>query len=159
MQNCTHRHGSGEAPALLIYGMCGGRPMPSTLVQWLMGFIVSGGRRKALGTVSLSREVFLEGRMLHLLEAVNRRTTLVPKFAGVIDGKGHFDLCAWDEDQYRRGKKCAWKEVNTGKTDALEYVWEHRDEWSHEHEGTDEQSGEYSLACKFLLPSSSREPH
>ena len=78
IHNWTHEHSIGEAPVLLIYGMCGGRAMPSTLVQWLLGFIVPGGKRRTFGTISLSREIFLEGRLLSLLEVVNRRTTLVP---------------------------------------------------------------------------------
>lgn len=153
IQNWSYKRNVTEAPTLLIYGMCGGRAMPNALIRWLSGWVIPSGKRTTFGTICLSREVFLQGRVLRLLELVNRKTTLVPKFAGVIDGEWHYDLHLWEADVYRKNRKCTWKARETGATDALEYVWEHRDEWSHEHEGTgvDEKNGEYSLACKSSL--------
>ena len=146
---CNRSREAGEEPALLIYGMCGGRPMPSALIQWLTAWIIPSTRTfKTCGTVCLSKEVFLEGRLLKLLEVVNRKTTLVPKFAGVIDGHTYFDLCAWSEDTYRKNKKCLWTAGGSAEGH-LEYIWEHRDEWSHGHEGSNEKSAEHSLRCKL----------
>ena len=146
IKNCMQKVNPAEAPALLIYGMLGGRPMPDQLIQWITSFIIAGKRN--FGTVCFNKQIFLEGNLLKRLELVNRRTTLVPKFAGVIDGKSHFDLCAWGDDQYRSKQLCNWRRTQAPEG-VLAYIWEHRDEWSHEHEGTDEKSGEYSLQCEF----------
>ncbi|KAF8214881.1 hypothetical protein K438DRAFT_1927095 [Mycena galopus ATCC 62051] len=68
-----------EAPVLIVYGMMSGRPMPQAVIQWGHGWVVPG-RIPSHGTVVLSRESFLESKLLAMLEVVNRRTTVVPRF-------------------------------------------------------------------------------
>ncbi|CAL1696314.1 unnamed protein product [Somion occarium] len=147
--NCGSLH-EKDAPIILILGVCNFRPMPPLVVEWFPGWIIENKRSKSHGTLCLSKAAFLEGRLLPLLAEVNAVTTLIPKFAGVIDGDWHFDLTTWKDDIYRHAKLCNWKEKQNVSSQYLEYVWEHRDEWSHEHEGTysDERNGEYSLSCR-----------
>ena len=124
-------------------------PNPLPAIKWLTSWIIPGGRRKNFGTVYLSKEIFLEGRLLRLLEGVNRRTTLLPKFAGIINGRSNFEVWAWDEETHHKNTKCLWEPRESGP-EALEYGWEHYDSWSHEHKGTDEKKSAYSLSCEWL---------
>ncbi|KAK7694301.1 hypothetical protein QCA50_001483 [Cerrena zonata] len=138
-----------DAPILLILGMSNFRPMPPLFVEWFAGWIIENKRHKSFGTLCLSKTAFLEGRLLSLLSEVNALTTVVPKFAGILDGQWHFELTNWKDDPYRQHRPCTWKERRNVSSNHLEYVWEHRDEWNYEHEGTasEEKKCEYTLAC------------
>ena len=103
---------------------------------------------KTMGITCLSREAFLEGYVLRVLSKVNAISTVVPNFAGVIDGEWHCDLTTWDRHEYRKGKECRWKPLADSASGRVEYEWQHRDDWNHQHEGSsDEKSGEYHLSC------------
>ncbi|KAG8800448.1 hypothetical protein FRC16_002842 [Serendipita sp. 398] len=126
----------------------------------------NGKSQSSLGTVCLSKAAFLEGCLLKNLERVNATTTIVPNFAGVIDGQWNFDLTTWATHAFRKNRACKWKVVECcqhGEKEckgakgcageahgSLQYIWEHRDGWSHEHEGTshDENDGQYSIDCR-----------
>lgn len=140
-----------DAPILLILGMWHFRPMPPLCVEWFSGWIIENKRNKSFGTLCLSKTAFLEGRLLPLLADVNPLTTIVPKFAGILDGDWHFELTSWKDDPYRQKRPCTWKERRNVSSTHLDYVWEHRDEWNYEHEGTasEEKKCEYTLACKY----------
>ncbi|PSS11038.1 hypothetical protein PHLCEN_2v3334 [Hermanssonia centrifuga] len=147
VKNCTYRSHSSESPVILILGMCNGRSIPSFLLEWHAGWVISTRGHKSLGTVCLSREAFLEGRLLRLLAEINAKTTLVPEFAGVIDGQWKLDLTTWAQHTYRSSGNTDFKK-KSGSSSHLEYVWEHRDDWNYEHQGSDEKNGEYSLSCR-----------
>jgi hypothetical protein len=131
-------------------GMCGGRDLTFVPLQWIPGWVIAGkGKKSSLGTICLSRESFLEGTLLHRLAEINGMTTIVPNFAGVIDGEWNFDLTTWCAHPIRKTKPCNWKPDGT-HDGYLQYAWDHRDGWSHELEGSsgDKKKGEYSIACK-----------
>ncbi|KAF8125900.1 hypothetical protein K438DRAFT_2001766 [Mycena galopus ATCC 62051] len=141
--NCVfHR----EAPVLVVYGMMSGRPMPQAVIQWGHGWVVPG-RIPSHGTVVLSRECFLESKLLAMLEVVNRRTTVVPRFPGADEEEWKVHLTTWDDHHYRRNERCNWKKVAQINPGWLEYAWEHRDEWTYEHEGTHNQTFAYAVLC------------
>ncbi|KAF8128338.1 hypothetical protein K438DRAFT_1948831 [Mycena galopus ATCC 62051] len=141
--NCVfHR----EAPVLIVYGMMSGRPMPQAVIQWGHGWVVPG-RIPSHGTVVLSRESFLESKLLAMLEVVNRRTTVVPRFPRADEEEWRVHLTTWDDHHYRRNERCNWKKVAQVNPGWLEYAWEHRDEWTYEHEGTHNQTFSYAVLC------------
>ncbi|KAG8774937.1 hypothetical protein FRC15_000899 [Serendipita sp. 397] len=168
VENCGHARKGSEAPAILIVGTCGGRQLTFVQPQWHAGLVIcgSGKSQSSLGTVCLSKAAFLEGCLLKNLERVNATTTIVPNFAGVIDGQWNFDLTTWATHAFRKNRACKWKVVECcqhGEKEckgakgcageahgSLQYIWEHRDGWSHEHEGTshDENDGQYSIDCR-----------
>lgn len=152
IRTCGHVHKASEAPVILIHGMCGFRPMPSIHVTWIPGWVICGKGNKSVGTVALSRELFLERWLLPKLSAVNSITTVIPKFAGVINGEWHFELTNWAQHEYHSGKDCNWKREGKHQ-DYLAYVWEHREDWNHEHKGTSsgEKKGEYSISCEYYF--------
>lgn len=150
LSNCAHARKASESPVILILGMCGGRELTFVPPHWIPGWVIAGkGKKSSLGTICLSREAFLEGTLLRRLADINAMTTIVPNFAGVIDGEWNFDLTTWGAHSFRKNKVCKW--VPEGSHDGcLKYIWEHRDGWSHEHEGSagDEKNGKYSIECK-----------
>lgn len=145
-----------DTPVLVIYGVSTRRPVPPFLSKWSVGWLPSGVAKNTIGTVWFSKETFLERRLLALLEGFNARTTILPSFAGVMNGVWKYDLTTWAASKYHsgRGERCAWTEIVSSNPRYLEYVWEHRDGWNHETEGTTFSEGEYSLSCeRFLCPS------
>ncbi|KAJ7243610.1 hypothetical protein B0H12DRAFT_830295 [Mycena haematopus] len=136
-----------EAPVLMVLGMMGGRPLPTETITWGHGWVIPGSKTPSHGTMCLSRAAFLEGRLLTTLEVVNRRTTVVPRFPGDHEEEWKVHLTTWDDHHYRKNERCNWKRVANGNPGWLEYAWEHRDEWSYEHDGTHNKAFAYSVLC------------
>ncbi|PSR75662.1 hypothetical protein PHLCEN_2v8953 [Hermanssonia centrifuga] len=149
LRACRYKHKASEAPVILILGMSDNRPMPQTRLQWSSAWNFFSKGESPVGVASLSREAFLEARILPLFALINADTTIVPKFAGVIDGKWEFDLTTWAQHVHRKGKECKWKSLSDRSADFLQYEWQHRDGWNHKYEGTsgDQEDAEYSLSC------------
>ncbi|KAJ6457917.1 hypothetical protein C8R45DRAFT_560881 [Mycena sanguinolenta] len=141
--NCMFEH---EAPVILVFGMMGGRPLPVETISWGHGWVIAG-RTPSHGTMCLSRQAFLEGKLLAALEVVNRRTTVVPRFPGDHEEEWKVYLTTWDKHHYRKNEQCHWKRVPSNNPGWLEYAWEHRDEWSYEHDGTHNSAFAYSVLC------------
>lgn len=141
---------ASDIPVLVMFGVCTNRQLLTFPGKWSLGWLPTGESR--LGTVWFSREMFLQRRLLYVLEEFNARTTILPKFVGIENGAWKCDLTTWEQDENhsRRGDRCGWKEVSEGSPRYLEFIWEHRDDWSHEREGTfyAEATGEYSLRCQ-----------
>lgn len=140
-----------ESSFILIYGVCSHKPLAPYVGGWSPFWLPSGRGRTGLGTICFSRELFLERYLLKYLQEFNAETTIVPKFAGVVNGALKFDLTTWAEHDYRgrAGEVCAWR-VGAKSDKILEYVWHHRDDWRHQYEGSSytNEKGEYSLSCK-----------
>lgn len=151
MYNCRRPIPPADAPVILVLGMCGGRPMPVLDIRWLCAWIISTKNLKTIGTIGLSREAFLEGILLKRLMFINKRTTIVPNTASVINGVWRFELSPWSSHSMLADADCAWKlaSADNGK---LVYGWEHHTAWSHEHEETthDNHNGEYALSCELI---------
>ncbi|KAL0952771.1 hypothetical protein HGRIS_006999 [Hohenbuehelia grisea] len=157
IKNCMSRH---EAPVIMVLGMMCGRPLPPSVILWGSGWVIPGG--KSHGTICLSRASFLEGKLLARLELVNARTTVVPRFPRENEEEYKVYLTTWDHHRYRKSKPCSWTLLSNANPGWLEYGWEHRDEWSYEHEGTREQSSGFSVLChtknQLCIPTQYR-PH
>ncbi|KAJ7258353.1 hypothetical protein B0H12DRAFT_1280739 [Mycena haematopus] len=135
-----------EAPVIMVVGMMGGRQLPAATISWGHGWVIPGSRTPSHGTMCLSRAAFLEGKLLPTLEVVNRHTTVVPRFPGDHEEEWKVHLTTWDNHHYRKNERCNWKKV-TGNPGWLEYAWEHRDEWTYEHDGTQNKAFAYSVLC------------
>ncbi|EKM52523.1 uncharacterized protein PHACADRAFT_149241 [Phanerochaete carnosa HHB-10118-sp] len=138
-----------EIPLVIIYGVTGGAKLPTFHGQWAAGWQAVG--REAVGTLGLSREVFLQRYILDELKTINAMTTIVPLNVDVVDDVWHVDLTTWAQHPTRSKSKvgCQWKPIDVSSLDFLEYEWKYRDEWNHEHEGHQDDSGngEYYLHC------------
>ncbi|GJF00396.1 hypothetical protein PsYK624_166840 [Phanerochaete sordida] len=136
-----------EAPIVMIYGMCTGAPMPALIDAWGLGWLTVG--KRSVGTLALSRRVFLERCILRHLEGINARTTLVPKSVDVVDGKWHVALITWDKRDKQSVAGCKWTQIASKEPGHIAYQWYHKDEWKHKHESDkrDTNNGEYALDC------------
>ncbi|KAJ3540782.1 hypothetical protein NM688_g6177 [Phlebia brevispora] len=148
-----------ESPVILLLAMTKFRTMPSTFVPWHDLWVIWNRMFKTVGSVYLSEGSFSETRLLTLLEEVNRKTTLLPKFAGVVKGEWTFDITTWEQDIYRKNQACTWeRNALASNENYVEYDWEYYDEWSHRHKGyrANEQNAESMLSCqttnKVLIP-------
>ncbi|KAF8313281.1 hypothetical protein DL93DRAFT_1187039 [Clavulina sp. PMI_390] len=84
----------GEEPVVAILGMTDPqRQLPSADLCWSANWLYGSGA--TLGTLALSKDVFLEGRLLPLLEGVNRATTLVPAKLDMDAGEWLIELTTW----------------------------------------------------------------
>ncbi|KAJ7246223.1 hypothetical protein C8J57DRAFT_1678479 [Mycena rebaudengoi] len=148
IETCRHSIKESETPVILILGMCGFRSMPTIRLSWFQGWVIPG--QKSLGTICLSRETFLEGRLLNLLALVNKKTTIVPEWAGISNGEWKYELTTLEKHSRRNNERGSWKFLKRSDK-SRDYIWEHHDEWKHDskHEGFSggEKHGSYSLSC------------
>ncbi|KAJ7731993.1 hypothetical protein B0H16DRAFT_1582407 [Mycena metata] len=149
-----------EVPVLMVVGMVCGRLLPVQTIPWVGGWVFSGGRSKSHGTICLSRTAFLEKKLLATLELVNRRTTVIPRFPREGEDEWKVYLTTWADHPSRTHEECQWTKVENSNPSWLEYTWEHRDEWSYEHEGTRHGASGYSVLChtknQLCIPTSYR---
>ena len=68
-------------------------PLPSNLLRWSTNWLLGYG--STLGTLALSRDIFLHGRLLPLLEGINRATTLLPASLDMDAGNWLVKLTTW----------------------------------------------------------------
>lgn len=155
LQTYVGRNAVYDAPVILILGMCNFRSMPASVVWWHDFWVIPNLKYKTIGTVYLSKNAFLESRLLPLLEKINEKTTVVPQFAGIVNDEWHFDIATWEKDAHRNRQRCAWGKADSTSKDVIEYVWNHYGEMSQREKGTvgTETNAETTLSCKFLVPS------
>ena len=129
-------------------GMTGFKPMPSRRLAFSTNWVVRANKNVSHGTVSISRHVFMDERLLKLLAKINTFTTIVPLFSGVENGVWKLELTTWGQHPMRKNRACEWKAVSE-REGHLKYKWQHRDGWSYEHEGSsDIVNGSYSVSCE-----------
>jgi hypothetical protein len=152
VETCRRAIKESETPVILILGMCAFRPLPTIRLPWVQGWVISG--QKSLGTICLSRETFLDGHLLKFLALVNKKTTIVPESAGIVNGEWQYRLTTLEKHAFRANERGGWKFAK--KSDkSLEFEYLHSDVWKHaaQHEGFsgEEKTGEYSVLCKRLV--------
>ncbi|KAK7042564.1 hypothetical protein R3P38DRAFT_320807 [Favolaschia claudopus] len=152
IMNCMFEH---EAPVIMVLGMMRGRPLPTDAgISWGSGWVIptggagAGAKSTSHGTICLSRESFLEGKLLVALELVNRRTTVVPRFPEENEEEWQVYLTTWDQHRYRKNKVCKWKKDEKVTDGWLMYGWEFRDEWTYDKEGTFIDASGYAVLCQ-----------
>jgi hypothetical protein len=155
IKTCQHEEPQNAlVPLLMIYGVCSNRPLPPFLGTWSSGWLTAA--KGSVGTMGISRQLFLQQRVLDALRIVNEHTTIVPCAVDVIDGQWEVKLVAWAAHANRKKSRsgCGFTQKDSGSLEHLKYEWSHVDNWSHEHKnsGADEVNGEYLLSCEFCLP-------
>ena len=86
IRNCGQSRSVYDSPVILILGMCNFRIMPANSVPWHDNWVIHSKKFKTFGSVYLSKDAFLESRLLPLLERVNQKTTILPQFVGLTFG-------------------------------------------------------------------------
>ena len=117
-------------------------------------WVIHSKKFKTFGSVYLSKDAFLESRLLPLLERVNQKTTILPQFAGIVNNEWYFDIGAWEKDPHRFVQRCLWeRNAESSGEKYLEYVWNHYGELSSRERGAigAERNAESLLACECLL--------
>ncbi|KAI5120814.1 hypothetical protein M0805_003211 [Coniferiporia weirii] len=135
-----------ERNTIVITGMFDGRPLPGHAIPRDINWVSGLGKDIPFGTVCLSRKVFLESRLLSLLERVNSDTTIVPTFSGVNAGEWVLKLTTWGKHEMKKNYPCKWRDIKTNG-DSLDFEWKNRDEWRYEHEGDFDGNGLYTVNC------------
>lgn len=148
-----HRHNWAQVspnlePIIVIVGMTGFKPMPNRRLAFSTNWVVRTNKHVSHGTVSISKQVFMDERLLNLLARINAVTTIIPMLPSVENGVWKLELTTWGQHPIRKNRPCEWKPVSE-REGHLKYKWAHRDGWSYEHEGTsDITNGAYSVSCK-----------
>jgi hypothetical protein len=140
----ANRHIVKIAPVILVTGMCGDRPLPNINLQWSEAWVV----RRSYGTVILSCKDFLEGSLLSVLNGVNAKTTVLPRFPSANEDEFGVYLSTLENHPYRKNRKTEWQLLQSTNPAWREYGFEHRDEWSYEHKGSQHDIGAYSVVCE-----------
>ncbi len=140
-------------PVIVVLGMSGGRPLPALQLQFSTEWVARANEGVSYGTLSLSRRVFLEERLLDLLSRVNAVTTVLPSFSGIEENKWNLELTTWANHPMRADRPCRFFRMDQGDLPGiLKYKWEHRDVWNYEHEGSKYiMNGTYSVSCESQL--------
>ncbi|KAJ7210092.1 hypothetical protein GGX14DRAFT_451427 [Mycena pura] len=148
IETCRRVVKASEAPVILVLGMFDFRTMPTVQLSWIQGWVIS--EPKCLGTICLSRDTFLERHLLKLLALLNKKTTLVPEWAGIVNGDWQYQITTLENHSRRKNDPNSWR-FHKRADKSREYVWEHRDDWNHEskHEAItgEERTGAYCISC------------
>ncbi|CCM05147.1 uncharacterized protein FIBRA_07356 [Fibroporia radiculosa] len=147
-QNCLQAMSSIMEPVILILGMTGFRPMPSTHLQFSANWVVRVSEGVSSSTLALSREILLDKGLLVLLAQINAVTTIVPVMTH-IDDKGVWKptFTTWAHDPQRTGQRCPWTPERLDVDVSYRYKWEHQVSYTYEHKGSGVVQGEYSVSC------------
>jgi len=148
---------------LVLLGMTGFRSLPKGPLKYTGEWVTIGRGSVSFGTVCLSRQVFLEQRLLSLLAKVNGTTTVVPNFCpnsnkgsvailtGSEESEWGLALTTWAQRMCSSKKtgNTYWK-VNSNKAES-DYTWEYADKWSYEHQNSENESrnGMYKVSCEY----------
>lgn len=106
----------GEEPAIFVLGTLDPRvPLPSTRPDFSTTRFLGHGA--TFGTLVLSSDIFLRGRLLPLLEGINRATTLLPAHLDMDASNWIIELTTWKE-KFKNGpaRLANWNELP--KTDS-----------------------------------------
>ncbi|KAF8312219.1 hypothetical protein DL93DRAFT_1325415 [Clavulina sp. PMI_390] len=139
----------GEEPVIAVLGTVNpATPLPPNNLHWSTRWLYGSGA--TLGTLALSKSVFLEGKLLPLLEGVNRATTLLPAKLDMDAGDWFVELTTWKKKYNDRVNRAASWELMEKTGSALQYKWDHSDEYEYNHEGRagDKDSGSHFLSMK-----------
>lgn len=133
-------------PIIVILGMTGTRKLSERRLPYSAQW--SARAVKSLGMVCVARKAFMDERLLGILAKFNAGVTIVPVFLGVESGQWRLELTTWGQHTFRKDSPCNM-EVISESDGELRYRWQHRDDWSYEHEGNSNMvNGVYTLSCK-----------
>ena len=140
-----------QSPVIVILGMTESRPLPSYRLPYSTSWLIQDSRSLSIGSVTLSQKVFLAKRLLPLLAKVNAATTIVPIWLDVEGGEWKLDLTTWDGEKSKKRRETTWTPVAATSSAALEYKWDHHDEWTYKgHHISDSTHEEYKVSCESL---------
>lgn len=115
---------------------------PSTM-NWIGGF----GNEIPHGAVCLSNRVFLSTVLLQNLESYNRKTTMIPKIAGVKEQDIYLELSTWDKHPIKSSDTCDWQR-DANQDESLEFTWRNDDYLTHNHESNFDSTRQYIVNCE-----------
>ena len=113
-----------------------------------MNWIGGQGQEIPHGAVCLSHRVFLATILLQNLEEINRRTTIIPKLAGVKDQEVHLELLTWNSHPIKCVDKCEWERDGEPDGKSLQFKWRNYDHLTHNHESNFDNSRRYLVDCE-----------
>ena len=143
-----------DEPAIVILGMTNFRPKPEILsLGFSVNWVVQAIKGVSYGTVCISANSLMKERLLSILARINALTTLLPSFSDMDEGVWTIELIAWSQHKNKQKRVCQWRDAE-GEAGIPKYKWEHHEEWTHKHSGTDHAyNGSYNAAskCRLLL--------
>lgn len=143
----------GQEPIVVVFGMTGFRPLPSNHLDYSTGWVVQGNKGFSHGTISISKRVFIEERLLSLLARVNALTTLIPTTPDVFQAFQSVKLQPWAEHEQRKDRPSKWELQPLDNDGSLKYLWEHCEEWSYNLKGNSNMmSAAHGISCESADP-------
>lgn len=144
--NWTQTIGGAE-PVIVILGMTGHHRLLEVQLKFSSSWVIRANARLTYGTVSIAKNVFFQEHLLDQLARINAATTLVPLHFGVEDNTLNLEVEVWARHAKSKNHPCTWKLVEE-RAGYAQYLWQHRDVWSYEHEGNNHiTNGYYKASC------------
>ncbi|KAI0754908.1 hypothetical protein C8Q80DRAFT_1094717 [Daedaleopsis nitida] len=139
---------AGMEPIVVVFGMTGFRPLPSKHLDYSTAWIVQGNKGFSHGTISISKRVFIEERLLNLLSRVNALTTMIPTTPDAFQAFHGVKLQPWAEHEKRKDRPSKWELQPTDGDGTLKYLWEHSEEWRYNLKGNSNMmSAAQGISC------------
>ncbi|PIL22499.1 hypothetical protein GSI_15188 [Ganoderma sinense ZZ0214-1] len=138
----------GMEPIVVVIGTTGFHKLPSKHLDFSTGWVVQGNKGFSHGTISISKRVFIEERLLHLLSRINSLTTLIPSTPEMLQGFQGLSLKSWAEHELRKDRPSKWELQPSDGDGYLKYLWEHSEEWVYKLRGNSNMmSGTQGISC------------
>ena len=143
----------GTEPIIVVLGTTGFRKLPSRNLDFSTGWVVQSTKGFSHGTISISKRVFIEERLLHLLSRINGLTTLIPSTPDMLQGFKGLSLKSWAEHEQRKDRPSKWELQASDGDGYLKYLWEHCEEWTYKlHGNSNMMSAHQGISCKSPSP-------
>ena len=137
-------------PIVVVVGTTGFRALPSKQLDFSTGWIVQGNKGFSHGTISISKRVFIEERLLNLLSRINGLTTLIPSAPDMSQAFQDLSLKPWADHELRKDRPSKWELQPSDGDGYLKYLWEHSEEWMYKLRGNSNMmSATNGISCKF----------
>ncbi|PCH36213.1 hypothetical protein WOLCODRAFT_28384 [Wolfiporia cocos MD-104 SS10] len=146
--NCLKVSGGAE-PVIMILGMCLFRALPATSLEYSAGWVARERKDASYGTVSISREVFLEHAILSRLARVSAAFTVIPLFSPVEDdGTWTLEVTTWAQDKRKKNRPCQWRLEKQAEDGTWVYKWDHRVTFTYEAETCGILDGAFAVSSR-----------
>ncbi|GJE96750.1 hypothetical protein PsYK624_129560 [Phanerochaete sordida] len=137
-------------PIIVIVGTCSNRQTLSSGFQYSTEWVAHAGRFSSCGTVGISADLFLRGKLLPIVSEINAATTIIPNFSGIKQSQWNLALTTWSEHRDRKDEPPPPPSAVDGSPDEpLKFLWKHHDKLNYEHTSPSQHiaDGVYTVTC------------
>lgn len=101
-----------------------------------------------IARVIFTSDIKFQESLLHLLEQLNKDTTVVAQFTGAKRGKWRLSFDTWSKDDYYQDEEASFQKVMK-RSDSVDYEWNKKELWRYDSfDARVSGQNAYAVECK-----------